>query len=100
MPSRVPVDHVTGCNSVNGGIRQVLRSTPAIACARGSGPAGVRSPTGQPSQRYGRGGGEHDHGQGEVAGDRDDVEVGEQGGGHQDPRQQQQHTDDEAGDAR
>ena len=39
MPSRVLADHLTGCNSVNGGIRQLVRSTPATACESGSGPA-------------------------------------------------------------
>src|SRR6476620_1660579 len=76
MPRRVPVDHVTGCNSVNGGISPVPRSTAARARAIGSGRR-VSVADGTTIQRGGRGGGEHDHGDTEVAGDCDDVEMGE-----------------------
>jgi hypothetical protein len=44
MPRRVPTDHMTRYNSVNGGIRHVVRSTAATAYERGSGLAGFGSP--------------------------------------------------------
>ena len=95
MPSRVPGDQVTGSSRVRGGIRQVLRSTPRAGSCGGWW-RGLAA--GHPAQHRSRGGGQYNQGQGQATGDRDDVDVGEQGGGHQDPRQQQQGADDQPGD--